>query len=105
FGAGERTHGVELWKSDGTSHGTVLFKDIAETGGSHPQYFEVMGGKLFFAAIDSHGFELWRSNGTTKGTRLVDDINPSGDSIPSEPTSLGGALYFRADDGTHGVEL
>jgi len=82
FIARDYTHGLELWKSDGTQAGTLLVRDILtgedEFGplSSSPSYFMDGGDTLFFAADDGvHGFELWRSDGTEAGTVLVKDIN------------------------------
>ena len=64
FQANDGTTGVELWKSDGTSAGTVLVKDIYPgTGGSNPSYLTYINGTLFFNAADStYGYELWKSD-------------------------------------------
>ena len=89
-----------LWKSDGTSAGTVLVKqfDPALNQGISPY---VMGTSLYFAANDGvHGMELWKSDGTTAGTLLLEDINLSGSSYPVEFEQMGGALYFFASNGT-----
>jgi ELWxxDGT repeat protein len=64
-------HGRELWKSDGTTAGTQLVKDI-EPGryGSDPRTLTAVGDVLFF----SRGDELWKSDGSEAGTILVKDI-------------------------------
>jgi ELWxxDGT repeat protein len=67
--------GAELWKSDGTSTGTVLVKDIHLTGSSQPRSLTDMNGTLFFTANDGvNGYELWKSDGTSSGTVLVKDV-------------------------------
>ena len=68
---------MELWKSDGTSSGTVLVKDIySGTGSSQPNYLTAVGDTLFFSALDGiHNWEPWKSDGTSSGTVLVKDIN------------------------------
>ena len=78
FSANDGTHGVELWRSDGTAGGTQMVDDINPgSGSSYPQYLTNVDGTLFFSANDgTHGFELWRSDGTAGGTQMVDDINP-----------------------------
>jgi ELWxxDGT repeat protein len=97
-----------LWKSDGTTAGTVMVKDINPGSvSSNPSYLANVNGTLFFSANDgTHGVELWKSDGTTAGTVLVKDIDPgSAGSAPSWLTSANGSLYFAANDGSHGTEL
>ena len=66
----------ELWKSDGTTIGTVLVKDILPgITSSNPKGFYEFNNELFFQANDSiHGIELWKTDGTANGTLLVKDI-------------------------------
>ncbi|QGJ68588.1 Hypothetical protein PBC10988_31900 [Planctomycetales bacterium 10988] len=76
FTANDETTGVELWKSDGTSEGTVLVRDIVPGSGS-PSISQLtnVNGTLLFTAIDGvHGRELWKSDGTSAGTTIVKDI-------------------------------
>jgi ELWxxDGT repeat protein len=77
FTARDGTHGEELWKSNGSSTGTVMVKDInpcSVQGG--PSNLTDVGKSLFFTADDGrHGQELWKSNGSRAGTVMVKDIN------------------------------
>ena len=108
FTAFDSTNGYELWKSDGTSSGTLLVKDI-RTGAysSYPSYLTNVNGTLFFRANDgTNGYELWKSNGTAATTLLVKDIRSgSANSYPANLTNVNGTLFFRANDGTNGYEL
>jgi|CXWL01.1.fsa_nt_gi ELWxxDGT repeat protein len=96
----------ELWRSDGTSAGTQLVKQINLSGGSGVANLSVSGASAFFRAEDGeHGTELWRTDGTAEGTVLVADIRPSAGSNPGAAVLVGERLVFAADDGTTGVEL
>jgi ELWxxDGT repeat protein len=125
FTANDGTQGYELWKSDGTTAGTVMVADInpdnINPGSGGPDHLTNVNGELFFEANDDmHGYELWKSDGTVAGTILVEDIYPGSSwvgngyvgyfyvpnsSSPSNLTNVNGTLYFTANDGTHGNEL
>ncbi len=113
FTATDGTSGVELWKSSGTTPGTVLVKDIRPGGLSANVHSLVpSGSQLFFTADNGqHGQELWVTDGTGANTRIVKDINPgSGGSMGSIPqevemAALNGKLIFAADDGASGQQL
>jgi ELWxxDGT repeat protein len=108
FEGSDDTHGDELWRSDGTSAGTFLLKDIfpgAES--SRPYAFTELNGTMFFTANDGvHGWELWKSDGTVAGTVLFKDFHPGPESSYSGGgVVMGGVLYFKASDGIHGSQL
>src|SRR6188508_2789430 len=93
--------GRELYRSDGTSGGTVRVKDIRPgSAGSHPRELTVAGARLFFAANDgSTGLELYVSDGTSAGTKRLTDINPgSTRSDIWDLTNVRGTLFFFAYD-------
>jgi ELWxxDGT repeat protein len=102
FGANDGTHGYELWKSDGTSVGTVMVKDIAPNstysgvGSSNPSYLTNVNGTLFFTAISMGRRELWKSDGTEAGTVMVKNGGYSYDWEPTHLTNVNGTLFFRA---------
>ncbi len=109
FQASDGTTGYELWKSDGTSSGTVIVKDIRlGANGLGVESLTNVNGTLYFRANDgTTGYELWKSDGTSTGTVLVRDILPGGSGshgFPAHLTNVNGTLYFRADGGT-GEEL
>jgi ELWxxDGT repeat protein len=101
-------HGYALWRTKGTTQGTVLVRNGRNNG---PRYFNELSrfkgvGVLFSAFNDSAtGFEPWRSNGWPGGTELVKDINPSAGSFPVGMAPLGTMALFAAEDGVHGREL
>jgi ELWxxDGT repeat protein len=114
FRADDGVSGQELWKSDGTTAGTVLVKDILPgAGGSAPTNLTAVGNILFFSADDAiNGIELWKSDGTAPGTVLVKDIftglsffGVPNSSFPSNLTAVGNTLFFSAADGVNGTEL
>lgn len=84
-------NGNALWKTDGTSAGTMLVKSAL----SSSQLVE-LDGTLYFESFD----ELWKSDGTAAGTVRVAEL----DEIENL-TAFGGKLYFTSRDSTHGTEL
>ncbi|MDP9134408.1 MAG: hyalin, partial [Actinomycetota bacterium] len=119
FQAIDRSHGRELWRTDGTEAGTELVKDVnpgpagSTDPSPRPPHLAELDGVLYFVASDGvHGDELWRSDGTEAGTELVADVRPgsSGSLIPDSShygaiTAVGDTLYFTASDGVGGREL
>ncbi|MBX7243081.1 MAG: T9SS type A sorting domain-containing protein [Bacteroidia bacterium] len=120
----------ELWGSDGTVNGTGLIKDIYpdtnpnafNANSSGPQYFEVLNGKVYFAAttltltnvwydtIPQYiaNRELWTTDGTNNGTYMVRDIVLNDylpydfyylSSNPQDFKQAGNILYFWAMEG------
>ncbi|MGC4244929.1 MAG: hypothetical protein QM686_22660 [Herbaspirillum sp.] len=68
FTAQTKTYGRELWKSNGTSKGTVLVKDILPgRDSSFPEHLLNYKGTLYFSV----GPNLWKSNGTAESTVLI----------------------------------
>ena len=118
FRARDQDHGRELWKSDGTTAGTMMVKDIyagqnfGNPRSSLPNNLSAVGNILYFSANDgTNGAELWMSDGTSAGTLMVKDIYAGQDfgnprsSVPNNLSAVGNILYFSANDGTNGAEL
>lgn len=109
FAGFARAAGEELWRSDGTTAGTYLTRDILTTtldANDAPSAFlgnddswlrsAEFNGKHYFGADDGiHGRELWATDGTATGTELVADLAPGGlASSPGEMVTCNGSLYF-----------
>lgn len=87
FLATDATHGEELWKTDGTSGGTSLVKDINPGiansttfnffGSPLPVFkgFHTFNNQVFFNADDGNSTgELWSTDGTAGNTILLKNI-------------------------------
>lgn len=83
---------TELWKTDGTTAGTVKVRDIGNptVNSNNIEQMIALNGKVYFSASnDTAGFELWVSDGTAAGTKMV-----KGDAIPGKNTSTKGPRDF-----------
>jgi ELWxxDGT repeat protein len=102
FDATDGVTGTELWKTDGSTAGTVLVKDINPgPSSSNPTGFTTMGTAVYFSANDGvDGTELWKSDGTDAGTVLVQDIvNGGGGSSPQQFVIFQNKLFFLTSSG------
>jgi ELWxxDGT repeat protein len=105
----------ELCRSDGTSDGTVLVKDINDYGenfGSSPSYITVMNDTLYFRAYRMYPdspfigeYELYKSNGTTGGTESVEIVAGTDGIYILYITKVGSTLYFSGEVEASGREL
>ena len=130
FVANDGEHGSELWKSDGTTEGTILVKDINPDNADNADYFfggnggtsepVVFAGKLFFSASDGYdadtGVEVikfWSSDGTTNGTTVLTDRvipvvysrYPYTRDVTSSFVISGDRMFFAGRDAVNGDEL
>ncbi len=117
FVASQGDGGNGLWKTDGTTPGTSLVKEI--TSGSsrdidHLFVTSLASGsdtRLYFIAdTEEFGRELWASDGTEAGTLMLVDSKPGEDdgfSISGDMKvhDLGGQLVFAGFDEANGREL
>jgi ELWxxDGT repeat protein len=84
-----------LWKSDGTSDGTVKIKDISTT----LSMSAAVGNTLYFWTTTR---DLWKSDGTPEGTQLVDGMGL----IVTGLASVNGTLYYATNfSGVFGDKL
>lgn len=105
--------GTELWRSDGTSQGTVLVKDINPgVAGSDINEFYLVGDVCFFTAYTAaYGREYWRTDGTEAGTFMLMDAKAgpgSANEIDRRKFKLDeffhlfkNKVYFMANDGVN----
>ena len=96
-----------MWKSDGTSAGTELVKDIySGTSAGMRQGIILYNNAIYFAAKDAtNGTELWKTDGTAAGTTMVSDLGYStNDAFVGYLCVSNGALFFSAS-GSNGIEL
>ena len=94
FAASDGTR-AGLWRSDGTTSGTVLVKELEgeRICGAAPCYLTNVAGTLFFAADHGTDFGLWRSDGSDAGTTPVKD-----GVLAYDLTAVGRTLYFATRD-------
>ncbi|TDW52488.1 putative secreted protein (Por secretion system target) [Flavobacterium sp. 270] len=97
FLSGNDDTGRELWKSDGTTGGTSLVKDIypgKENGGQDllKKRSAILNDKLFFIGKDetSDG-EIWKTDGTASGTIKVTNFLKG---RVWTITAVGNSIYF-----------
>ena len=118
FIGSDENAGFELWRTDGTSTGTYLVKDInpgiesSLVFSATKQYFAQLNGFIYFGASEPvNGCELWKSDGTEAGTTLVANIDTSeviAAHLGSNPVYLftyNNAVYFSAYRPVDGREL
>src|SRR5260221_13772922 len=99
---------TELWKTDGTTAGTQLVKDLAPGDRADITLLGSINGTVYFNGRTlTEGSELWKSDGTPAGTVRVKNIQPGANSGLAGDgfTTAGNTVYFTGDDGVHGAEL
>ena len=71
------TNGYALWRSDGTTAGTVMVKDLNTSSIYNGPYdLTAVGNTLFFVGYDSTNRNaLWKSDGTIASTVMVKDTD------------------------------
>jgi ELWxxDGT repeat protein len=101
--------GIEykLWKTDGTSSGTVEVSNVPTIVNNAGATIFGMGGRVYFSGNTAEaGYEPWVSDGTSAGTFLIANLmagkNPSNPAFFSETPS--GKVFFMAKGTKVGIE-
>ncbi len=120
FTATDATNGKEIWKTDGTSTGTVLLKDInpGTASFSDVELFPGFSYSTFFGfhTFNNHAYfmanngtssgELWSTDGSSLNTVLVKDIVPGtglSQIFVTDAVNYSGKFIFPVSDGTVGT--
>ncbi len=109
--ASDYTHGIELWKSDGSDAGTILITDICDSsmyginpgslGPNTTSDLTAVNGIVFFTAIDcASQYNLWKSDGTEAGTvKVMTDYADTVIRNPKNMINVNGTLFFTCTGG------
>jgi len=95
----------ELWKTDGSSGGTVKVHEFNTNGSSNPRRFTEFNNEVFFAVTGYNtGEELGFSDGTSAGSGIIEIMPGVTGSEPQRFKKFNGELYFSAAT-SYGREL
>jgi ELWxxDGT repeat protein len=101
FGARDGVGGTELWKTDGTTLGTVLVTSVASGGNAtRPTDIVDLQGIAIFTVTTTMVRSLMRSDGTPGGTSTIAEFN----STPMNLRAIGASVYFGGATGSTGFE-
>ena len=105
FVATDLDHGRELWRSNGTTSGTTLFKEFVPGGeGAALSLMAVVGNSFFLCVQEGDSSRLWVSGGTSSSTqRVTEAVDCNAGTISS--AAYQGALYFAGRTADNDVEL
>ena len=106
FVANDRTHGHELWVTNGSAASTSMVLDLTPgSDGTNIRDLHPAGSQAFFTVWDQalNRGELWRTDGSAVGTRLLWTA-PDGSGLPDHGIAVGSRYFFRGEDAAHGAE-
>jgi ELWxxDGT repeat protein len=91
----------QVWRSDGTTAGTVQLTNVFQFINQYlNEGFVEYHGRIYFTAAqlsDVYGYELWVLDDSIDGAHRISDLNPGDpDASPSYFTLFHDALYFLA---------
>jgi trimeric autotransporter adhesin len=101
FAAFEEQYGFELWKTNGTTNGTTLVKNISPSPNGSPQKFVTANGLVYFSVINyvnapgpAEGRDIYHTDGTFSGTSRAEHINGRYHSNPLDMINHNGVLFI-----------
>ena len=80
FQANDSIHGNELWKTNGTTGGTTLVKDLNPGKNSlQISTYNALNNQFIFSGKDNTttGIKIWQTNGTSAGTAVIKTLLPT----------------------------
>jgi ELWxxDGT repeat protein len=93
--------GIELWRTDGTSSGTFMVKDILPgyDSGLRLNTFFRAGNYIYFVGVNQYNqSELWRSDGTGQGTVMIAYLSGNSSTTVFFLAHLGNKIYYKIDN-------
>ncbi len=108
FPGNDAVHGIELWRSDGTSTGTTLVADIYPGGNGAPTALYAWNGYIYFSGVDApNNGELWKSDGTAANTVKVKELDATASvgGYPHSFTPVGSRLFLLTSGGGLGYNV
>lgn len=92
----------KLWKTDGTTAGTVVIKDFSSDNINSISRLTSFGPLVMFT-ISGTTNQLWKTDGTEAGTVMVKDFGTY--TVLFRRSVVGSTLFFGAGDAANGNEL
>lgn len=93
FGAYDRIHGNELYKSNGTAEGTFLLNEILPGEAGYPEKYDFItkDNEVYFLATDFTVYSIYKTDGTKQGLRKV---TPEYGNIQSYGVADNGLVFY-----------